>query len=576
MDENELVYVGDEVKALDDNGRVGGYLVRYGSPDDVDLTGDYFDAATDFDVDEWPHKSRVYYQHGMDERLRNRKLGKAEMRQDEIGVWVEAQLGLRDEYEKAIFELVKQGKMGWSSGTAGHLVEREQKGAAHQIKHWPLGLDASITPTPAEYRNSAMSLKSLALVDASYEALLPEDARPASVQSVKTEPAGATTISILENSQETSTMPEAISEVKASAIDQLDPKLLETITHHTIEAWKKAQKDEQEAKAVNHAFIQTPETDSIKAIELRQRRDELAALKQYIRDADSRAYQSWFADQLKASNATDMNITTAADGGNLVPVGHYQRIIAKRDETALDTKVGVLNIPGKGTTVNVPYESGTANVFISTAEAVAFDLDAPAVGQRVMTLVKYTKKIQLSVELIEDEDSQLMPFLEEYVGRALALTQNTALMTEVLANGTTVALTGSAAAAGHIPAMVYALPDEYADGAQWVMRRATEGQYRALSGNNWQFAPTPPGGTTDSTLWGFPVNHSQFVPAVAALAKAVVLANFNYVGKRQVNQLTFLRDPYSSGGTGQVNLLYYARFVYKVLQAAPVLYGTLA
>jgi HK97 family phage major capsid protein len=467
--------------------------------------------------------------------------------------------------------------MGWSSGTAGHLVEREEKGASAHILHWPLGLDASITPTPAEYRNSAVSLKSLSLaaVDASYQALLPETDRPSVVQSETAQSVAAPVVKII--SEEKNTMPQETQvEAKSSAIDQLDPKLLEVISHYTIEAWQKAQRQEEEKKAVNHAFIQTPETESVKAIELRQRRDELAAIKQYIRDADSRAYQSWFSEHIKASNATDMNITTAADGGNLVPVGHYQRIIAKRDETALDSKVGVLNIPGKGTTVNVPYESGTANVFVSTAEVAAFDLDAPAVGQRVMTLVKYTKKIQLSVELIEDEDSALMPFLEDYVGRALGLTQNTALMTEVLANGTTVALTTSAAAATHIPTMVYAMPDEYADGAQWVMRRATEGQYRALSGNNWQFAPTPPGGTTDSTLWGFPINHSQFVPAIAALAKVLVLANFGYVGKRQVNQLTFLRDPYSSGGTGQVNLLYYARFVYKVLQAAPVLYGTLA
>ena len=40
---------------------------------------------------------------------------------------------------------------------------------------------------------------------------------------------------------------------------------------------------------------------------------------------------------LKASNNTDMNITTAADGGDLVPVGHYQGIIARRNEGMLTT-----------------------------------------------------------------------------------------------------------------------------------------------------------------------------------------------------------------------------------------------
>lgn len=373
-------------------------------------------------------------------------------------------------------------------------------------------------------------------------------------------------------------MPEQAVEAK-SVIDQLDPKLLETISHYTIEAWQKAQRQELEAKAVNgNPGFQTPaeEGRDVKAIERRQRNEESHAIFTYIKHHDERIYQSWYRESLKASNVTDMNITTPADGGYAVPVGHYQRIIAKRDEMALDTRLGVLPIPGKGTTVNVPLESGTANVFISTAEAALYDKDAPALGQKVMTLVKYTKHIQLTEELIRDEDSQLMPFLEDYVGRAAGLTQNSALMTKVLAGGTTVALTTSAAAAAHIPTMVYAMPDEYADGAQWVMRRATEGQYRALSGNNWQFAPTPPGGTTDSTLWGFPINHSQYAPAIAALAKIMVLGNFSYVGKRQDGQITFLRDIYADAKNGFINLLYNIRFVYEVLQAGPILIGTLA
>ena len=42
------IYFGGEVKALDDNGKVGGYLIRYGTDDDPDLTGDYFSKNTDF------------------------------------------------------------------------------------------------------------------------------------------------------------------------------------------------------------------------------------------------------------------------------------------------------------------------------------------------------------------------------------------------------------------------------------------------------------------------------------------------------------------------------------------------
>lgn len=154
-----LVSFGGEVKALDGNeGMVGGYLVRFSSAKDPDLTGDFFTADTDFGEAE---KTRVYYHHGGDGKIGKKKIGVGSLRKDAVGIWVDAQLDLHDEYEKAVYEMTKAGKMGWSSGTASHLVEREPVGKAKWIKSWPLGLDASLTPTPAEPRNAAVSLKTL-------------------------------------------------------------------------------------------------------------------------------------------------------------------------------------------------------------------------------------------------------------------------------------------------------------------------------------------------------------------------------------------------------------------------------
>src|ERR1051325_5644801 len=48
---DELVYFGDSVKAtqLENGGiKLGGYLVRFGSPEQTDLTGDYFTKSTGF------------------------------------------------------------------------------------------------------------------------------------------------------------------------------------------------------------------------------------------------------------------------------------------------------------------------------------------------------------------------------------------------------------------------------------------------------------------------------------------------------------------------------------------------
>lgn len=158
--ENEtLVIYGDAVKDLG-NGRVGGYLVLFGDENNTDLKGDYFTKSTDFGS----HKTTAtIYAHGQDKKLGRRILDpQSALSIKDAGVWVEAQLSLRDEYEKAIYQMVKSGKLGWSSGTASHLVEREQKeNGASLITRWPLGLDASLTPNPTEYRTQALSLKSL-------------------------------------------------------------------------------------------------------------------------------------------------------------------------------------------------------------------------------------------------------------------------------------------------------------------------------------------------------------------------------------------------------------------------------
>jgi len=151
-----LVTYGHAVKALG-AGRIGGYLVHFGSEKSVDLDDDFFTADTDFG----PHEtSMTFYDHGLDGVLKRRVLDpRAALKKDGIGVWVEAQLAMRDEYEKAIYGLAEADKLGWSSGTAVHLVETEKRGKATWIKTWPLGLDASLTPVPAEPRTKAVALK---------------------------------------------------------------------------------------------------------------------------------------------------------------------------------------------------------------------------------------------------------------------------------------------------------------------------------------------------------------------------------------------------------------------------------
>jgi len=166
--ENSLLISGGEIKMLDaSSGKVGGYLVRFGTALKTDLAGDFFTRETDFDLT--PGKeTAIYFDHGLDEVLKTTILGRAKMRLDDAGVWCEGVIAARGDYEKKFAPYMKKivmlagaGKLGWSSGTASHLVEREEIAPGRFfIKRWMLGLDASLTPTPCEPRTQAVSLKS--------------------------------------------------------------------------------------------------------------------------------------------------------------------------------------------------------------------------------------------------------------------------------------------------------------------------------------------------------------------------------------------------------------------------------
>lgn len=157
MNDDELnCYLGDAIKSLGD-GRIAGYLVRFSSADTPDLVGDFFTKQTYLGTLD---TLDVYYHHGTDPTLKLEVLTRAKITHDDVGAWAEAQLNLANEYQARIYGLVEAGKLGWSSGSAGHLVERESVGKAFEVKRWPL-VEASLTPTPAEWRNKIVPLKSL-------------------------------------------------------------------------------------------------------------------------------------------------------------------------------------------------------------------------------------------------------------------------------------------------------------------------------------------------------------------------------------------------------------------------------
>lgn len=277
-----------------------------------------------------------------------------------------------------------------------------------------------------------------------------------------------------------------------------------------------------------------------------------------------------------ASNATDMNITTDADGGYLVPTGFYNQIIAKRDETMLAAALPIMRVPGVGTTVDVPIDNEADGEFVATTEADTFDLDAPALSKKSLTLALYSKYTDVSYQLLDDTPTNLMGFLADFVGRGMAKTHNSLLLTEVAANGTSLKTFASATAiafgepediVGNNDLAPY-LDDDMA--AAWVMRSSTHWDIKSIVGSDRQYAVNSDNGRT---LLGYPVLYSQKAAATAASAKDVYFGNWRYVAMRESPGLTFIRDPYTVAVKGQVRLLWHFRTVYSVLQAEAVGYG---
>ncbi len=146
--EEIAVLPGYSVKAIGDDGWVGGYLVKFGGDGDLSQWRDVFGKDTNYGKHT---KSDVWVHHRMlPGRGKQQLTNQAELGMDDEGVFVKHLLDLRKSYEAKLYAMAQDGKLGWSSGTAPHLVERKSLGdGRHEVTQWLLGLDASYTPMPA-------------------------------------------------------------------------------------------------------------------------------------------------------------------------------------------------------------------------------------------------------------------------------------------------------------------------------------------------------------------------------------------------------------------------------------------
>jgi len=163
-------FSGNSLKALP-NGKIGGYLVLFGDPENCDLDGQYFTKSTYFGHNNGNgaecifNHTRPVDTQGYDKRtasalksLSTRFMANPlETHIDDIGLWAEIVADMSDEYEKAIYRLAEQGKLKFSAGSAPHLVKTAPDGF---IKSFVI-TEGSLTPWPMEYRMLQHKVKPL-------------------------------------------------------------------------------------------------------------------------------------------------------------------------------------------------------------------------------------------------------------------------------------------------------------------------------------------------------------------------------------------------------------------------------
>ena len=549
---DELIYWGDEIKAeeTEQGVKLGGYLVRFGDATAPDLTGDYFTKSTDFGK---ATESDTWFNHRMPVKLKRvnkqvqykEPLPKASLTVDDVGVFAEVVIEARNEYEKTIAELGLAGKLAWSSGTASHLVDRKSiSDKVFEITRWPLGLDASLTPTPAEFRKSNQVLP--------IKSLLP----PAEGEIIKMENKK------MDNELE---IKSAVDSAVAAALAQRDAEIK---AESEKQAAIKAAEDAGYQKALEE--IKTRKAPAFNRITERgfsEEKDAVPAFKHWMQTGDVNGGlitpDSSFNGIPEAKAA--WNVTTGASGAFLVPDPLSSEIIAKRDLQSWVRQLPVQYMQAPADHLLVPREDTKHTSFVLTAEAAAYDENEGTVSQKDLIMYKYTKLTKVNEEFLMYNSTNWESWFSGALARAVATTENTIFTTgtgtgqpEGVITGATVANTTAStdvilpaeftALFGYLGAG-YNVPSE----CGLLMSNVTKWYLAGYTGNPFLYQATP-AGSPDNLLGYKVVIDDDIEPYTTASAKCILFGNFNHYAVIEKPGIIVQRNPYLYMGTGQVGI----------------------
>lgn len=560
-----LITYGSAIRVQPD-GRVSGYLVRFNDADGPDLYGTFFTRDTDYGIEDGA-RTPVYFNHRMPlptrdggELVIKKKIGEGVLRKDEHGILIDAILYNREEYEAAL------EAMGWSSGTASHLVDLEPdaSGRGMWVRSWPLGLDASLTPTPGDPGNKVFPLRSLmseptpqadpqAAGEAATVATAPSDTAP-----TRNTP-----------SKETSPVEENTPQVEAQ-----QPDLQAIVT----EAVRSALAEREQAEpAVRAAGIAVP------AIIVKDANGETNGEKQ--------AFRAWLAGQ---QVRTTMVGGTDANGGYAVPTEYSQDIVAALTNMSYLRRAGARVIALSGTdSFKVPSLT-YASAATLTAESAAYTQSEPTMGEIEFNPYKYGRISKVSEELLADSRFDVWgQILAPDFAQSFAAAENAAFTTGTGSSQPQGVVTGATAGVtptngtsnvtsistfDHILALYFALDYKYRDNAKWMMNDATLKIIRQMKdGANAYLSFVPVANQTvngaaglELQLLGKPVIINNSMATPAASARTILFGDFSYYWIADWAGLSMQRLNELYAANGHVGFRAFRRFDGNVVLAEAI------
>lgn len=272
------------------------------------------------------------------------------------------------------------------------------------------------------------------------------------------------------------------------------------------------------------------------------------------------------------------------EGGYAVPDDFYNSIVEQREELSWVRQAPVRRFVTNRDRLLIPTEATAATKLVVVPEEGTYNENEPTFGQVAVTIHKATKMIKVSEELMDGDAVGLEAYITSIVARSSAAAENyyctigggsgepQGIVTGATASGVTTASATAITASELIQLMGKVDSPYHNRNSGFLMKGATKFYLQSLTGNPFQFIPTPAGGD----FIGYPAFVAPDMGGIASTQKSVLFGDFSMYAFVERQGVTLSRNPYLYQASGQIGLFVKQRFGGAVLQTLALKYLTQA